>query len=221
MDAGTIDTRCGLDCAAQLKLGLIAGTCFEYSDTMAMQSTPVISAEVLPVTALEGGINVMQLKYTSGGVPRMKDSFAIVDGTLKLLRREFGTGNSSVSYKDSSNALEGVTWMRANSMASENYSSTTSADVVAGTRRTDATTYRSTLAAAAASELIVPLATFDGGIKLLFSETPDHGSDSRRVFVPEVGFVLFSSALSPTGGTSQEYRLQKVKNVDGGSACGF
>src|SRR5262245_19903143 len=96
-DAGTVDTSCGLDCAAQTRFGLLFGTCFEYTDGTTAATPPALAAEVMPLTTLEGGLSVLQLKYSSGGQRRMQDSFTIVDGTLKLVRREFGVGGTSVS----------------------------------------------------------------------------------------------------------------------------
>ena len=91
------------------------------------------------------------------------------------------------------------------------------------TRVSEQTTYRVTLSAGAVADLQTPLQTFDGGLKMLISESPtDHGSDSRRVYVPGIGFVVIATPLALVGGTSQEYRLQKIKNVaDAGTLCGF
>src|SRR4051812_6733723 len=101
-DAGPmIDTSCGIDCAAQTRYGLLTGQCYEYSDGPSMVSPAALAAEVLAKTELEGGVAVMQVRYTVGGQRKMQDSFGLVNGELKLVRREFGLGGTSVSYKTS------------------------------------------------------------------------------------------------------------------------
>lgn len=221
-DAGPmIDTSCGIDCAAQAKYGLLEKTCFEYSATTSAASPPDLAAEVRPKVELEGGIPVMQVRYTTTGNPRMQDSFTIVNGELKLLRREFGAGGTSVSYKKTTGELEGVKWLAPNTGIGENLSTTSSADVIAAMRMSESTTFRVTTSAPGQSDLAVPYATFDGGVRMLLSETPDHGSDSRRVWVPGVGFPLITTPLMLTGGTSQEYRLQNIKSTADGGLCGF
>jgi hypothetical protein len=225
-DAGRmIDTSCGIDCEAQRKYGLIARTCFEYSDNpTTAASPPVLAAEVMQELELEGGIKVMQVKYTSGGQRRMQDSFAIANGELKLVRREFGAGGTSVSFKNDTMALEGVKWLELASGAGVSYTTASNADVVTpGARVSESTTYRATLSAATSSDLQLPLpGGVDGGVKLLFSETPiDHGSDSRRIWTPGLGFVLITTPLALTMGTSQEYLLQNVKDTTDGGLCGF
>ena len=224
-DAGpVVDTTCGIDCAAQQSYGLIAGTCFEYTDTTSTVSPPALGVEVMPKLELEGGIPVMQVKYSVGGQRRLQDSFTIVNGELKLVRREFGPGGTSVSYKKTTGELEGVKWLATNTAAGENISTMTSADVITPAARvTDATTYRVTTSAPGTSDLNVPYAPFDGGLKLLITESPtDHGSDTRRVWVPGVGFALITTPLMLVGGVSQEYRLQNIKYpADAGSLCGF
>jgi hypothetical protein len=219
-----IDTSCGIDCASQARYGLLTGQCYEYSDGPSSVSPPALAAEVLQKTELEGGIAVMQVRYTSGGARRMQDSFTLVNGDLKLVRREFGVGGTSVSYKSSTGALEGATWLTATASAGENASTTTTADVITpATRVSDPTTYRVTLSSASTSELSTPARTFTSGLKLLISESPtDHGSDSRRIFVDGTGFVLITTPLALVNGTSQEYQLQNIKNLaDAGTGCGF
>jgi hypothetical protein len=224
-DAGMIDTSCGIDCVAQNRYGLITGTCFEYSDMMLSPANPpALAAEVKAMRSLEGDVPVLDVVYTVGGQRKQQDSFTIANGELKLVRREFGTGGTSVSYKDTSGKLIGATWLTPTSSAGENETTSTSADVVNGaSRMSDATTYRVTLSAGAVADLQTPLETFDGGVKLLITESPtDHGSDSRRVYVPGTGFVLIATPLALSGGSSQEYRLQIIKNVaDAGTLCGF
>ena len=221
-DAGPmIDSSCGIDCAAQAKYGLLEKTCFEYSDTSSTVSPPTLAAEVQPKVELEGAVPVMQVRYTSGGQRRMQDSFTIVNGELKLVRREFGAGGTSVSYKKTTGELEGVKWLALNTGIGENITSTSSADVIAAMRMSESTTFRVTTSAPGQAELAVPWATFDGGVRMLLTETPDHGSDSRRVWVPGVGFALITTPLMLTGGTSQEYRLQNIKSTADGGLCGF
>jgi hypothetical protein len=223
-DAGTpVDSSCGIDCAAQATFGLLQGSCFEYSASNVMASPPDLAAEVEPVVTLEGGVKVMQVRYTTGGQLKMQDSFTIVGTNLKIVRREWGAGNSSVSYEDSTNALQGVDWLQTDSTTSGSFSTMDTARVIGGTGGMDATTFAVTLATPSSSELAVPYKTYDSAVKMLLSETPDHGVDSRRIFVPQTGFSLISTPLAQgSGGTSQEYRLQNVKNTaDAGTACGF
>src|SRR5512140_2444422 len=73
-DAGP-DTSCGIDCAAQNRYGLIARRCFEYSnDPLNGQDPAALGALVLPVTKLEGGLDVMPVEYLQLGQLRMRDS---------------------------------------------------------------------------------------------------------------------------------------------------
>ena len=223
-DAGPmIDTSCGIDCVSQNRYGLLAGRCYEYSDTTNTASPPSLAAEVKVKRELEGGIPVMDVTYTTGGQRRMQDSFTILNGELKLVRREFGAGGTSVSYKTSTGDLEGVKWLSATTGVGENVSTMTSADVITpGSRVTDATTYRVVTSTPGTGDLNVPLGAYDAGIRMIITESPtDHGSDTRRVYVPGVGFVLLTTPLMLTGGTSQEYRLQNVKETADGGLCGF
>ncbi|MBK7860941.1 MAG: hypothetical protein IPJ65_20515 [Archangiaceae bacterium] len=224
-DAGPmIDTSCGIDCAAQARYGLLTGQCYEYSDTSSTATPPALAAEVLAKTDLEGGMPVMQVRYTVGGTRKLQDSFTLVNGELKLVRREFGLGGTSVSYKTSGGELQGVSWLTGSSGAGETNTTSSSADVITPAARvTDSTTYKVTLSAAGTSDLVTPLKSYSDGLKLLINESPtDHGSDSRRVFVPDVGFVLITTPLALVGGASQEYRLQNIKDVvDAGTACGI
>jgi hypothetical protein len=222
-DAGPmIDTSCGIDCAAQERYGLIAGRCFEYSSSTSAMTQPALAAEVKPKRELEGGIPVMDVTYTELGQRRMQDSFTIVNGELKLVRREFGVGGTSASYKKTTGELEGVKWLASGTGAGENFSTTSSADVVTpGGRKSEETTYRVTTSAPGASDLRFPIGTYDAGVRLLISETPDHGSDSRRTWVPGVGFPLITTPLMLTGGTPLEYQLQNIKDTPDAGQCGF
>lgn len=216
-----IDTSCGIDCASQNRYGLIAGTCFEYSDTSSTASPPSLAAVVETKRELEGGIPVIDVTYSVGGQRRMQDSFTIVNGELKLVRRGFGTGGVSASYKNAAGDLEGVRWVGPTTGVGETLTTMTNADVTTTPRVNEATTYRVTTSAPGATDLQTPYATFDGGVRMLITETPDHGADSRRVFVPGVGFTLITTPLALTGGTSQEYKLQNIKNTADAGLCGF
>jgi hypothetical protein len=224
-DAG-VDTSCGIDCASQNHYGLVVGRCFEYSDTFSAQSPASLGALVRQVLNLEGNVPVIQVDYLQGGLTRMTDSFMIVGGDLKHARREFFPVAQSVTYKDDAGKITGVTWLHHNSADGENASTTTAADVSATTgRRTDATTYRASFSAAGTTELNVPLKKYDSGLQMLFAETPtEHGLDGRRVFVPETGFILFSTSFSLTPGPQVlQYRLQKIRDLSadgGGVDCG-
>lgn len=218
-----VDTSCGVDCVNQAAFGLLEHQCFEYSDTMATATPPALAAEVQKPVMLEGGVTVMPVVYSVGGQLKMKDSFTITDGVLKLVRREWYTPTGSVSYQTTGNALDGVKWMSADVAAGENQMTTEQARSISGATDTnETTTYSVTASAPSANQLTLPSGFFDGGVLLLFGESPEHGSDTRRVFAPGVGFGLISTPLAQSGGTSQEYRLQKTKSTaDGGTACGF
>jgi hypothetical protein len=220
-DAGP-DTSCGIDCAAQNRYGLIVGRCFEYSDTTTASNPASLGAEVQAVEQLEGNVSVLPVQYTQNGQTRMTDYFTIRNGDLYLARREFLPGQSN-SYKDDAGVIVGVLWLKTNSAAGETSTTTTQADILTGANRhTDVTTYQVTTAQPTPSELAVPAQSYDGGVKLIMSETPSHGADPRRVFVPDVGFSLFASAFSQAGGNASEYRLQKVRDITASSeACGF
>jgi hypothetical protein len=220
-DAGpVIDTSCGIDCASQQTYGLLAGTCFEYSDTNSPVTPPALAAQVLPVSMLEGGVPVMKVQYTTGGQIKMTDAFTISQGVLKLVRREWGGGGSSVTYQKADKSLDGVAWLALDSAAGSNEDTSEDARFIVGsTDTTETVDYRVTVSAASASELNVPAGNFDGGVKLLFQETPVHGSDTRRVYASGFGFTLIATPLAAMSGTSQEYRLQSMK-PDGGS-CGI
>lgn len=224
-DAGPmIDTSCGIDCAAQGRYGLLKGTCFEYSDTSSIASPPSLAAEVMEaIENFEGSNTVIQVRYTSGGQRRQQDTFTILNGELRLVRREFGAGGTSVSYKNAAGDLEGVKWLAVNTGIGENISMMSSADVITpGSRVTEATTYRVTTSAAGTADLNVPYTSFDGGVRMLITESPmDHGSDTRRVWVPDVGFAMITTPLMLSGGASQEYKLQNIKNTADGGICGF
>src|SRR5262249_12040075 len=159
---------------------------------------------------LEGHVKVMDVLYATGGQIRMTDSFTITNGTLKLVRRNWGA-SSSVSYQNPDKSLDGVQWIATDPGVGSNVETMEDARFIQpASDTTEMTDYRVTVAAGAANELRVPYGTFDGGVKLLMSETPDHGSDTRRIYAGGVGFTLIASPLAPTG-TALEYRLQNVK----------
>ncbi|MBX7113040.1 MAG: hypothetical protein K1X64_01805 [Myxococcaceae bacterium] len=224
-DAG-VDTSCGLDCAAQQQYGLILGRCFEYSDTMSAQPSPALGVLVRKMMTLEGMVPTIQVDYLQGGQTRMTDSFVIANGVLRHARRETFPVIESVTYKDDAGNITGVSWLDATAADGQVFNTNGQADVKATSGKvTEATAYKTSLFAAGASELTVPLKKYDQGLQMLFAETPkDHGLDGRRVFVPEVGFILFSSSFSLTpGGPVLQYRLQKIRDLaaDGGAGdCG-
>lgn len=219
-DAGP-DTSCGLDCAAQNRYGLIVDRCFEYSEsTSTPQDPPALGLWVRPVFTLEGGVQVLPVEYRVNGQIKMIDSFMIKDTALFLARREFSGTGQSVTYKTGMD-ITGVQWLAMESGAGETYTTDTEAFVAnqSGGVST-ATTYRMTTAAASSSELKTVLNTYTSGLKLLVGETPDHGSDPRRVFVPDVGFVVIASSFSLVPGTTVPLSLQKIRDIgspDGGS----
>jgi hypothetical protein len=178
---------------------------------------------VREVFKLEGDVKVIVVEYSSGGQRKMTDSFGLKDGTLLLMRREFA-GGQSVTYKNAATDIVGVGWLERSSAVGSNLQSSSSADVLmgGGARKTESTSYRTTLAAASEAQTTVPARAtpFDGGLQMLFSETPDHGSDGIRVWVPEVGFINFSSSFQLTGGTSVQYRLQRIRTLDPASDAG-
>jgi hypothetical protein len=221
VDAGP-DTSCGFDCAAQAKFGLLVNRCFEYSDNpVAKQDPPALGMWVRPLRTLEGGLQVLPVEYRQNGQIKMVDNFTITNGELLLVRREFSGSGQSVTYKKG-DALSGVKWLGVDSVAGENYNTTADAFLVnqAGVGATTSTAFRMTTAAATTSELRTLVDTYTAGMKLLPGESPDHGSDTRRVFVPDVGFVVLASSFSLLPGTSLPLTVQKIRDPgtpDGGS----
>lgn len=220
-DAG-VDSSCGLDCELQARFGLIVGRCFEYSDTRQALGLPALGVEVTGVRELEGGLKVISVDYSQSGARRLKDNFFFQAGELRLARREFVTGGTSVSYLDENNTLTGVTWWEPGTTAGESFETQTQARV--GTTVTP-TTYGVITAMATADEQTVPAGTYDTGVTMVFDEQPSHGSDTRRVFVDGVGFTLIASSLSASGTNATVYRLQGIRDLGtpdaGTNACGF
>lgn len=224
-DAGSVDTSCGVDCAAQARLGLLPDTCFEYSQGSMKVPFPALGVRVMPVSELEGGLKVIELAYLESGQTKMTDALSLKDGELRLVRRTYQPGQS-VTFRDSANALVGVKWMGAQSSAGENHVTTSTAHVVGGPGGTkqESSSYTSAIVAAETLDLTTPAGTFDAGLALVLSETNNRAADSLRVWVPDVGFIRFSTSFDVTGASSKGYRLQTVrslKSVDGGtpSAC--
>lgn len=222
VDAGP-DTSCGFDCAAQARFGLIQNRCFEYSsDPTTKTDPPALGAWVRTMTTLEGGVQVLPVEYRAGGQILAVDNFAIKNGDLWLMRRQFIRDGQSVTYKTGS-AITGVKWFSLGSAAGENASTDADAFVVgsSGTGTTTATSYQVSTSMPSVSELKTPLLTYSDGVKVLVGETPDHGSDTRRIWVPDTGFTLISSSFSIAGGTALPYLLQRVRDPgtpDGGAA---
>jgi hypothetical protein len=213
-DAGKmVDTSCGLDCAVQKPLGLTIDNCFEYSTTSNEELPPALGMRVKPVFELEGGVKSLPVEYLVGGQTKMTDFYGVTDGVLVLLRREFGASNS-VSYKNTEGALVGVGLASGSDPVGSTRRTTATADVISpsAARKSESTTLTVTYGEATASERNTALKNYDSAIQLLITEAPDHGSDARRVLVPDVGFILVSTPLAPNA-TAQPYRLQKVRSV--------
>lgn len=216
-DAGP-DTRCGLDCAAQANYGLIVNRCFEYSrDSRQKQDPPALGVLVLPVFTLDNSMKVLPVEYRQGGQLKMRDSFTIKNGELLLVRREFTSTGQSVTYRDRSLAIAGVKWLQPDSASGETYTSVAKALVAntAGSSNSVDSSYRVTTAVPGAAELQTPLNAYLDGLKLLTAESPtDNGSDPRRVFVPEVGFVLIASPFSlAPGAVTTPVMLQRIRDL--------
>jgi hypothetical protein len=221
--AAVVDTSCGLDCASQQRYGLIIGRCFEYASIESHELA--IGAWVLPLERLEGGRPVLPVLYSEGGLPRMTDLFFFEGGDLYLARRRFQPGHS-VTYRDEAANIVGVPWWQVGAAASHSFQKQVQADVLNGsTRVTDATTFRVSTLEPTEAEKTVPAGTFAAAIKMLLTEMPEHGMDTRRVFAEGTGFTLFASPLQLTGGTATEYRLLRIRDVDPADAgmhpCGI
>lgn len=210
VDAGP-DTSCGLDCAAQEAFGLIKNRCFEYStDPLSKQQVPDLGVLVRPeLFNLEGGIPTLAVDYIRGGQILQSDYFVFKNGDLTLLRR--GAGSRSVTYRTDT-AITGVKWLGQGTVAGENFSTSTSAFLNPEDTST-ATSYRITTEAPTTAEKRTPLATYDTAFKILFGESPDHGSDSRRIFVPGVGFTIIASPFNLLGASPTPVYLQRIRDI--------
>ena len=222
-DAG-VDTSCGIDCDAQARYGLILNRCFEYVTS----NDEVMGAFVSETRELEGGIPVIAVDYYDGsGIWRMTDSFTIVSGSLKLVRREWKSGaGGSVTYKDEANAIVGATWWEPSTTSGQSIVSEVVADVVVGTRTADPTTYTVVTTEPTSAEKTVPAGTFDNSVKMLFNlqSGASQGPDARRVFAENTGFTTISTSFSATSTDYVTYRLQAIRDIgtaDGGNhPCG-
>lgn len=220
VDAGP-DTSCGIDCAAQEEFGLIINRCFEYStDPTTGESPPSIGALVKPIFELEGGVKSIPVEYMRGGQSLGIDYFTIVDGQLTLLRRIAGQPARSVTYLTGT-TVTGVTWLPMGAASGQNFSTTRDARLSADDSITS-TVYRVTTDVPTVGEKRNPaMIASDNAFKLIFGETPDHGSDPRRIFVPGTGFTVIVSPFNLLGNSSAvPNHLQRIRDIgspDGGS----
>lgn len=217
VDAGP-DTTCGLDCVAQEYFGLVLNRCFEYStDPLTKQTPPSLGVWVRdtrdPMTGkmfeLEGGIPVIPVEYRQGGQIVQTDYFVFNGGDLTLMRRIAGT--QSVTYRTDM-AITGVKWLTQGTAAGENFATNTTAFLSRDNSST-ATAYRITTDVPTAAEKKTPLATYENAFKIIFGESPDHGADSRRVFVPGTGFVIIASPFNLLGGSPTPHHLQRIRDI--------
>ena len=208
-DAGP-DTSCGIDCVAQENYGLIINRCFEYStDPLSKQTPPSLGIWVREVFELEGGVPTIPVEYRVGGQTLQTDYFAIKNGDLLLMRRIAGSG--SVTYRTDT-TITGVKWLTLGTAAGENFSTETTAFLSRDNSST-ATSYRITTDLPTGGEKKTPLATYDTAIKILFGESPDHGSDPRRIFVPGTGFTVIASPFNLAGGSPTPHVLQRIRDL--------
>lgn len=215
VDAGP-DTSCGFDCAAQNRYGLIFDRCFEYStDSSTGSSPPSLGVWVRKETTadglfeLEGSVKTITVEYRQSGQTVQTDAFAIKNGDLYLMRRI--AGGKSVTFK-TNGVITGVKWLTMGTASGENFS--TSADAfLSSDNSSTPTTYRVTTDTPTAIEKRTPMQTWDTGVKLIFGETPDHGSDPRRVWVPDTGFTLIASPFNLLGGSPTAHYLQRVRDL--------
>jgi hypothetical protein len=209
-DAGP-DTSCGLDCVAQENYGLVLNRCFEYSsDRFGAGTSPALGVLVKPALFdLEGGIKALEVDYLQGGQSVQTDFFVLTGGDLVLMRRIARA--QSVSYRTGT-TLTGVKWLSQGTATGENFTTNTTA-FLSRDNSEAATAYRVTTEVPGADEKRTPLATYEDGVKILFGESPDHGSDSRRVFVPGVGFTLIASPFNLAGGAPTPVYLQRIRDL--------
>jgi hypothetical protein len=219
------DSSCGIDCAVQQKFGLIENRCFEYSATKVAAPIADLGVQVTKKRfELEGGVATIELTYSQSGQIKMTDYLGIKCGELYLMRRSWAVG--SVTYKDKDNAITGVLWGTKDAAAGLSTTTDTNADFFVNDRKNEPTTYKVSYVAPTTDESTVPLKKYDDAIRMNTNESPDHGSDPRRVFSPGVGFILFSSTFSANSTDSaKEFRLQRIRDLgtpDAGSeSCGF
>jgi hypothetical protein len=210
VDAGP-DTSCGLDCVAQANYGLIVNRCFEYTDTPQMKkSPPSLAVWIREPFALEGGVKSIPLEYRKSGQTVQTDYFTIRNGDLVLLRRI--AGGTSVTYKTEAD-ITGVKWLDQQTGSGQTYLTKTTA-FLAKDNSSTATEYRTSTDVTSATEKKTPWATSENAIKIIFGETPDHGSDSRRIFAAGTGFTSISSPFSLSGSSaSTAHLLQRIRDI--------
>ncbi|MFO0598513.1 MAG: hypothetical protein U0228_24620 [Myxococcaceae bacterium] len=231
VDSGP-DTSCGFDCVAQNRYGLVLNRCFEYStDGLAAQTPPSLGVWVVRqkqqtghpddgLFYLEGDVPTLVVEYRQGGQTVQTDYLGIKNSDLYLMRRI--AGGQSVTYKSADSKITGVKWLTTDVASGQNFSTDTGA-FLSRDNTTTPTTYRVTTDTPTGAEKRTPLMTYDNAVKVLYGETPDHGADPRRVFVPDVGFTVIASPFSLLGGSPTPHYLQKIRDIgspDGGSdAC--
>jgi len=218
----TVDKSCGLDCDAQAHYGLKLSTCFEYTTQYTGVSNPAdLGVLVKGVGTLENDVRVIDLEYRQSGQILMTDSVRLTGGDLQLARREGDSG--SFTYENASGEAVGVTWLRRNTEAGALLTSEATVDAIVASGRThDAVSYRVNVVQPDGSEdeLKVPAGAYASGLKLLMTEEPAQQADPLRIFVPNVGFIRFSSKLGGDG-PYQTFRLQKVYVADSEDLCGL
>jgi hypothetical protein len=228
-DAGYVpDETCGIDCPAQKAYGLLLNRCMEYSKTGVAADPADLGVLVRKVNTLEGGVKVLEVEYREAGQIRMTDNFRLENGDLLLARRTV-QGGQRIQYQNAAGEIAGVPWAHLTTAAGENLTTSLQGGLLKnGEMTSEATTYKVTATTPdATNELTTPLKAYAEGVKLVFEEAPDHGADTRRIWVRDVGFVSFSSRFSlDSAAVATFYRLQRVREVgpgiDGGEVdCGF
>ncbi|MGQ0508143.1 MAG: hypothetical protein ACT4TC_22825 [Myxococcaceae bacterium] len=217
------DQRCGIDCAAQKSFNLQVGRCFEYSKGDTATYPPDLGVLVDQQVTLEGDVKALELSYSELGQIRMTDAVTFRDGDLLLMRRKL-PGGMRVQYTDGK-IFTGLPWVKAGMTSGETVSVETQAELLLENQpRSVATTFKvSAIKPDPAMELTTPFKAYDAGLKLVFTETPYHGAESRRIFVDEVGFVAFSTRFALTDTVpSTFYKLQNVREItDTSVRCGL
>lgn len=210
VDAGP-DTSCGLDCVTQAHYGLIFNRCFEYSnDRFSGQTPPALGVWVQPsLFELEGGKKSIEVQYRQSGQIVQTDFFDLRNGDLVLLRRI--AQNQSVTYKTGAD-ITGVKWLTVSTAAAENFSTESTAFLSRDNSSTPVS-YRMSTQAPSAAEQRTPLKTFDSAFTMVFGETPSFGADSRRVFMPGIGFTLIASPFNLVGGSPTPVYLQRIRDI--------
>jgi hypothetical protein len=220
-DGGVVDSSCGIDCAAQTRFGLIANRCFEYSVSDSMKNDPPkLGALVKPVFTLEGGVKVMPVEYREGGQTLMIDNFGFENGNLKLLRREFPRQGRSITFRNDTMAITGVTWLLSDAAPGQSQTSNVQADSVdqLGMHTVEATSYRVAIQSPTPAQLKTPLLASSSGVRMLTSQIPDRGADPIRTFVADLGFITITSPFNYAGGNPTPVFLQRVRDIGSADA---